>query len=190
MRFSLNYFVLLGAASVANALISPNQLTRRIDDLVHKTEDLIKPAGQLSISNAPQLILGSGPFFASHTTTEVITGLRDVTRMTTDIGGSLSGAAKGTFDGKDGDQIVASVKKLSNTFSDLLDAFLDKANIFGKIPFVDAPFRLAIVLTKRAFEDFTGNIINSLSGSQANEARSSVQSVDEKFTRTFTIIED
>lgn len=67
MLFSLN-LVLLGAASVANALISTSQLTRRIDDLVHKTEDLIKPASQLSISNAPQLILGSGPFFASHTT--------------------------------------------------------------------------------------------------------------------------
>ncbi|KAI8724441.1 hypothetical protein NCS52_00013300 [Fusarium sp. LHS14.1] len=172
MRFSLN-FVLLGAASVANALISPSQLTRRIDDLVHKTEDLIKPASQLSISNAPQLLFGSGPFFASPTI-----AVHDMFLI------------EGTFDGKDGDQIVASVKKLSNTFSDLLDALLDKANIFGKTPFVDAPFRLAIALTKRAFEDFTGNIINSLSGSQANEARSSVQSVDEKFTRTLTITED
>lgn len=67
MRFSLN-FVLLGAASVANAFLSPSQLIRGIDDLVHKTEDLIKPAGQLSVSNAPQLIRGSGPFFASPTT--------------------------------------------------------------------------------------------------------------------------
>lgn len=42
--------------------------------------------------------------------------------------------------------------KLSDTFSDLLDAFLDKANIFGEIPFVGTPFRIAIALTKRAFE--------------------------------------
>ncbi|RSL64250.1 hypothetical protein CEP54_004795 [Fusarium duplospermum] len=183
MRFSLN-FVLLGAASVANAFISPSQLIRGIDDLIHKTEDLIKPAGQLSISNAPSLILGSGPFF------EVITGLRDVTRLTTDIGGSLSGATKGTFEGKDGDQIVASVKKLSDTFGNLLDAFLEKADIFGEIPFVGAPFRIAIALTKHAFQEFTGTIIDTLSGQQANDARSSVQSVDGKFSRTITITEN
>lgn len=64
MRFSLN-FVLLGTASLANALISPGQLIRGIDDLIHKTEDLIQPAGQLSIADAPKLLFGSGPFFAS-----------------------------------------------------------------------------------------------------------------------------
>ncbi|KAI8683477.1 hypothetical protein NCS57_00011900 [Fusarium keratoplasticum] len=183
MRFSLN-FVLLGAASVANAFISPGQLIRSIDDITKSTEALIKPAGQLSIADAPKLILGSGPFF------DIITGLRDVTRLTTDVGRSLTGAAKGTFDGKDGDQIVASVKKLSNTFSDLLDAFLDKANIFGDFPIVGTPFRIAIALTKRAFNDFTGTIINTLSGSQANDARSSAQGVDGKFTRTITITEN
>ncbi|WAO82963.1 Hypothetical protein NCS54_00014100 [Fusarium falciforme] len=186
MRFSLN-FVLLGAASVANAFISPGQLIRSIDDITKSTEALIKPAGQLSIADAPKLILGSGSFFASLDSNMHGT---DVTRLTTDVGGSLTGAAKGTFDGKDGDDIVASVKKLSNTFSDLLDAFLDKANIFGEIPFVGTPFRIAIALTKRAFNDFTGTIINTLSGSQANEARSSVQGVDSKFTRTITITEN
>ncbi|KAJ4214687.1 hypothetical protein NW759_010241 [Fusarium solani] len=183
MRFSLN-FVLLGAASVANAFISPGQLIRSIEDITKSTEALIKPAGQLSIADAPKLILGSGSFF------DISTGLRDVTRLTTDVGGSLSGAAKGTFDGKEGDQIVASVKKLSDTFSDLLDAFLDKANIFGEIPFVGTPFRIAIALTKRAFEEFAGAIINTLGGSQANDARSSVQGVDGKFTRTITITEN
>ncbi|KAJ3470017.1 hypothetical protein MRS44_000116 [Fusarium solani] len=183
MRFSLN-FVLLGAASVANAFISPGQLIRSIEDITKSTEALIKPAGQLSIADAPKLILGSGSFF------DIITGLRDVTRLTTDVGRSLSGAAKGTFDGKEGDQIVASVKKLSDTFSDLLDAFLDKANIFGEIPFVGTPFRIAIALTKRAFEEFAGAIINTLGGSQANDARSSVQGVDGKFTRTITITEN
>ncbi|KAJ4320337.1 hypothetical protein N0V84_005939 [Fusarium piperis] len=168
MRFSISS-VLLGAASVANALISPGQLTRSINDLVDRVEDLIKPAGQLSIANAPQLILG------------------DVTSVTADIGGSLSGTAKGTFKGKDGDQIVASVKKLSNTFSDLLDKIFDKADILGDIPFVGAPIRIAIALTKRAFQDFTGSIIGTLSGQQANDARSSVQGVDGKFTRTITI---
>ncbi|RMJ06537.1 hypothetical protein CDV36_013869 [Fusarium kuroshium] len=182
MRFSLG-FVVLGAASVANAFISPGQLIRGIDDLIHKTEDLIQPADQLSIADAPKLLFGSGPFF------EVITGLRDVTRLTTDIGGSLSGAAKGTFDGKDGDQIVASVKKLSDTFGDLLDAFLEKADIFN-IPFVSTPFRLAIALTKHAFQEFTGTIIGTLSGQQANDARSSVQCVDGKFTKTITITEN
>ncbi|RSM16785.1 hypothetical protein CDV31_004394 [Fusarium ambrosium] len=182
MRFSLG-FVVLGAASVANAFISPDQLIRGIDDLIHKTEDLIQPAGQLSIADAPKLLFGSGPFF------EVITGLRDVTRLTTDIGGSLSGAAKGTFDGKDADQIVTSVKKLSDTFGDLLDAFLEKADIFD-IPFVSTPFRLAIALTKHAFQEFTGTIIGTLSGQQANDARSSVQSVDGKLTKTITITEN
>ncbi|RTE74515.1 hypothetical protein BHE90_011028 [Fusarium euwallaceae] len=182
MRFSLG-FVVLGAASVANAFISPGQLIRGIDDLIHKTEDLIQPAGQISIADAPKLLFGSGPFF------EVITGLRDVTRLTTDIGGSLSGAAKGTFDGKDGDQIVASVKKLSDTFGNLLDGFLEKTDIFN-IPFVSTPFRLAIALTKHAFQEFTGTIIGTLSGQQANDARSSVQSVDGKFTKTITITEN
>ncbi|RSL96243.1 hypothetical protein CEP52_011606 [Fusarium oligoseptatum] len=185
MRFSLG-FVVLGAASVANAFISPGQLISGIDNLIHKTEDLIQPAGQLSIADAPKLLFGSGPFF------EVITGLRDVTRLTTDIGGSLSGAAKGTFDGKDGDQIVASVKKCQSCptlFGDLLDAFLEKADIFN-IPFVSTPFRLAIALTKHAFQEFTGTIIGTLSGQQANDARSSVQSVDGKFTKTITITEN
>lgn len=64
MRFSLS-LAILGAASVASAFISPGELIRSIDDLVDRTEDLIKPASQLSIANAPQFILGSGPFFAS-----------------------------------------------------------------------------------------------------------------------------
>ncbi|KAM0428555.1 hypothetical protein ACHAPT_006915 [Fusarium lateritium] len=165
MRFSLG-FVLLGAASVTNALLSPGQLIRNIEDLTESTLDLIQPAKQLS---------------------DVITGLRDVTRSTTDITGSLSGAAKGTFDGKDADKIVASLEKLSTTFSNLLDAFLAKIDIFGDIPIVGTPFRVAIALTKRAFDEFSGSIISSLSGKQANDARSSVQRVDGKFTRTITI---
>lgn len=105
--------------------------------------------------------------------------------MTTDIGGSLSGAAKGTFDGKDGDQIVAYRQKLSNTFSDLLDAFLDKANIFGRIPFVDAPFRLAIVLTKRAFEVKSPIPPNQASANigRISLATSSTLSVDRRPTK-------
>lgn len=94
-----------------------------------------------------------------------------MTRTTIDIGGSLSGAAKGTFKGKDGEQIVASVekvsihyqtwienqsspgyKKLSNAFGDLLDEFLDKTDIFGDVPLVGVPIRIAVALTRRAFQ--------------------------------------
>ncbi|KAM5385305.1 hypothetical protein ACJZ2D_001266 [Fusarium nematophilum] len=167
----MRFLLLLLLSALAAALLPAGDLALSIDDLTAQTRSLIKPAGQLTSASAPSLLLG----------------LRDVVNLGAGISSSLEGVEEGSYTGEDGDAIVSSVKKLSAAFQDFLDALFSKGDVFARVPVLAGPFRIALALVRQAFNDFTGSIIASLSDEQANEARSAVQQVDGKFTRTLTI---
>ncbi|KAM5343222.1 hypothetical protein ACJ41O_014188 [Fusarium nematophilum] len=161
----MRFLLLLLLSALAAALLPAGDLALSIDDLTAQTRSLIKPAGQLTSASAPSLLLG----------------LRDVVNLGAGISSSLEGVEEGSYTGEDGDAI------LSAAFQDFLDALFSKGDVFARVPVLAGPFRIALALVRQAFNDFTGSIIASLSDEQANEARSAVQQVDGKFTRTLTI---
>lgn len=61
MRFSL-LTILAGLTSLATAQMSATAIVTNIDILTTKSQSLFEPAKQLSITNAPLLIIGQGPW--------------------------------------------------------------------------------------------------------------------------------
>lgn len=63
MKFSLGVFAL--GASVVQALLPPEVLLSEINSITERVELLIEPAEAITIQNAQQMVIQSGPLFVS-----------------------------------------------------------------------------------------------------------------------------
>lgn len=62
MRWSLR-FLLIGFASIANALLPGWHLIDNLNELTTTTKFLLSPARDISLVNAPQIIIRRGPLY-------------------------------------------------------------------------------------------------------------------------------
>jgi LPS O-antigen subunit length determinant protein (WzzB/FepE family) len=63
MRFSIvATLAALGSVALGQATVSSAVVVQSINTLTIKTQNLIEPANQLTVLNAPLLIIGQGPW--------------------------------------------------------------------------------------------------------------------------------
>ncbi|KAG7286437.1 hypothetical protein NEMBOFW57_008747 [Staphylotrichum longicolle] len=132
MRFSfLTALAALGA--VATAQITSTVVVTNINTLTVKSQNLIEPAKQLSILNAPQLLLGLGPW------PKVIFGFGDIVATATGYITAMGAAPKIKFWGTEATAIADAFRLFVKVHQQLLDIIIGKGGFLTQIPFVGPP---------------------------------------------------
>ncbi|KAK4149039.1 hypothetical protein C8A00DRAFT_38368 [Chaetomidium leptoderma] len=166
MRFRFSILTTLAAlGSVAVAQMKATVVVQNIDILTTKSQSLIEPAKQLSISNAPLLVIGAGPW------PKVILGFADIVATATLDVTAMSTGPKTKYVGSEATAIADAFRAFVKVHQQLLDALIGVGGFITKIPFVGPPVAAVLKSVEKVVDTLAFGIIDTVEATVAATMR-------------------
>ncbi|KAK5662309.1 hypothetical protein OQA88_8215 [Cercophora sp. LCS_1] len=170
MRFSI--FTTTATLGVALAQLPAVDVVKNVETLTAKSQALLAPAQQLSITNAPLLLIGAGPW------PTVIGGFTDIIATATGAIGAMSAGPKASYGGDDATAIGNAFRVFVKAHQDLLNTLIGKAGFLTKIPFVGPPVTAVLRGIESVVDTIAYGIIGSIEGPVASIMKGDLAALD------------
>ncbi|EAQ84761.1 hypothetical protein CHGG_08775 [Chaetomium globosum CBS 148.51] len=159
MRFSI-LTVLAALGSVTLAQMKATVVVENIQVLTVKSQKLIQPAKELTLANAPLLILGQGPW-PSYSASAIL--LPRPLSMSV----PCLPAPRANYTGVEATAIADAFRLFVKTHQTLLDALIGVGGFITKIPFAGPPVAAVLRSVEKVVDTLALGIIGTLEASVA-----------------------
>jgi len=167
--------------SLAAAALPATDVVKNIQTLTTKSKNLQTPATQLTLLNAPLLLIGSGPWPA------VITGFADIVFTATTVIGAMDAAGPASYAGADALAIGDAFRTFVRVHQDLLNILIGKTGFLTQIPFVGPPVAAVLRQIEAVVDTIAFALIDGVEASVASIMRSDLAALDGTINGAITL---
>ncbi|KAK2755043.1 hypothetical protein FQN54_006571 [Arachnomyces sp. PD_36] len=155
-------------ATSALAALTPQQIVDGIGSLTSKAQEIQAPATEISIVNAPLIIIGQGPF------PPIITKYTEFITISNTLIGQFHGTPQIT--GPDATKVFEAYREHVRVHQATLNILIGKAGILQKVPFVGAPIAAVLRQVEANLDTIAVTLIETVQ-SQAGDLTSEANSL-------------
>ncbi|RMJ22902.1 hypothetical protein PHISP_06221 [Aspergillus sp. HF37] len=145
-------FIVAGLAAVASA-IPASQVASNIDQVTTASRELQAPAKQLSVLDAPLILVGQGNF------PPIVTGFTDIVQT---LQVFLDQMDPETYSGNGADVIFDSFRTFVYVHQELLNILIGKAGLFSTVPIIGQPVSAVLRALEAAIDTFVLSLIDMM----------------------------